>query len=289
MNTVSTSNGSFVSSTPPTQIEVVGGRKYATFNVSDFRSKIDSLGGVGRTTLFRVEISIPEIVRLTNDTKIDSGTLTFLVASVNFPGIRVTTHPVQRYGLGPQEDMPTGFVTGTVSMNILGDAEGNVMRFFRNWTRGIVEYQSAKGNILSNKVVPNMKPFHVNYKRNIETQISIALYDLAGNQVYKTTLTKAFPTDVSSTYFSWANFDQIIYFPVTFSYFDMAFEANGDFVKGEEARVQTLSVMERIYSGGAAFQAINNYGGSINNVAEVVNAINNAVSGIKQLGTVFGI
>lgn len=270
--------------------EVVGSRKYATFNVADFRSKIDSLGGVGRTTLFRVEIAIPEIVKLTNTTKIDSGTLTFLVASVNFPGIRVTTHPVQRYGIGPAEDMPTGFVTGQVSMNILGDAEGNVLKFFRAWTRGIVEYQSAKGNVLNNNVSPNMKPFHVNYKQRIETQITISLYDLAGNQIYRTTLTKAFPQDVSSMYYSWANIDQITYVPVTFSFFDMAFESNGnEIVRGEQAKVETLSIMERIYSGGAAFQALNNYGGPINNVTQIVNAINNAVAGIKQLGTVFGI
>ena len=90
-------------------------------------------------------------------------------------------------------------------------------------------------------------------------------------------------------YYSWANIDQITYIPVTFSYFDMAFESNGGFVRGEQAKVETLSIMERIYSGGAAFQAINNYGSSVNNVTGIVNAINNAVSGIRQFGSVFGI
>lgn len=267
--------------------EVVGSRGYGTFNVSEFRSKLDSLGGPGRSTLFRVEIQIPEIVQ-PHSGKIDTGTLSFLVASVAFPGVRLTTQPIQRYGMGPQEDMPTGVVVNNCDMNILGDADGHILKFFRNWMRGIVEYQSVKGNTQENKVQPGMKPFHVNYKKKIETQITIVLYNSSGDQTYKVTLSKAFPADVSSLFLSWSNSDLITYIPVRFSFFDMIFDQEGDFIKGEQAKIQSLSVIEKIYSGASGVQSILNAGQRIRSINDVTNAINNTVSGIKRLGGLFG-
>lgn len=270
------------------KIDATGPRRYGTFNVNEFRSKLDSLGGPSRSTLFRVEIIVPDIVK-PHSGKIDTGTLSFLVASVAFPGVRLTTHPIQRYGMGPQEDMPTGVVVNNCDMNILGDADGHILKFFRNWMRGIVEYQSVKGDTQENRVQPGMKPFHVNYKKKIETQVTIVLYNPSGDQVYKVSLSKAFPADVSSLFFSWSNSDLITYIPVRFSFFDLIFGQEGDFVKGQQAAIQTLSVMEQIYSGASGVQSILNAGQRIRNVNDVTNAINNTVSGIKRLGGLFGV
>ena len=240
---------------PPTKVDVVTDKKksISTFNVSDFRSKLDSLGGVSRSTLYRVEIIIPDAIKQAAG-KIDLETLTFLVASVSFPGVRFTTQSVQRYGIGPAEEMPTGVISGSCTMNILCDADGHILRFLRAWTRGIVEYQSTRSDSLKNDVFPNMKPFHVNYKKNIETQISIPLYNSSGDQVYKVSLTKAFPTDISQTYLSWANTDQVLYVPVIFSYYDMAFDLDGGFNPSEASGENVLSVVEKMLFAGASIQ-----------------------------------
>lgn len=260
----------------------------STFNIANFRSKIDSLNGVARTTLFRVEIAVPQSIAPAAG-GIDAETLTFLVASVNFPGIKLTTHPVQRYGQGAQEEMPTGFVTGSCDMNILADGGGKILKFFRAWTRGTVEYQSTKGGVQSNQVINGFKPFHVNYKKNIETQITISLYDPAGNQFYKVGLTKAFPTDITSLFLAWSNVDQVMYLPVRFSFYDMVFDGAGDIVTGPPALEQTISVLERINAGGQAVQQILQQAHRPTSLGDALNQIDNTVRGIDALGGIFGI
>lgn len=266
------------------RVTVFGQRKpVQTFNISNFRSQIDALGGIARTSLYRVEISMPNM-QLSG--KINSQVLTFLVASVSFPGVNLTTQPVQRYGQGPLEDMPTGFVYGTCEMNILADAEGHVLRFFRDWTRGIVEYQSVKG--LENKAVPNMKPYHVNYKTQYESQITIVIYDSVGTPVYKMSLLRAFPTAQTSMFLAWSNQDQIMYVPIRFQFFDVAFENSTEtYFPGPSSSYSQLSLIEKIYSGGAAIQSIASSLRTPNNLGDVINQLNNTVSGIKQLGNIF--
>lgn len=277
-------------SVPVNKVLVTGQRprRSQTFNISNFRSQVDSLGGIAKTSLYRVEISMP---KMPLNSKINTEKLTFLVASVSFPGVRLTTQPVQRYGQGPMEDMPTGFTFGTCEMNILGDAEGNVLKFFRDWTRGIVEYQSATGGTLQNRALPNMKPYHVNYKQNFETQISIVLYDTAGRQVYKVTLLRAFPFDLINMFLAWSNYDQVMYIPVRFQFFDVAFGESGDEVTsgfGASAQYQGLSLIETINSGGATFQTLSDAFRTPQNLGDVVNSINNTVLGIRQIGNIFG-
>lgn len=285
---VPTTNIGDASSGKLEKVDAVGKRKpVGVFNIANFRSQIDRLNGPARTTLFRVEIQIPSSIG--NDTKISRETLTFLTAAVNFPAVRMTTHPIQRYGIGPQEDMPTGFVTNSCDLQILGDADGEVLRFLRAWSRGIVEYQSTRGGVETNKTISNMIPFHVNYKKNYETQITISLFDVTGNQTYRVSLTKAFPKDLGSVYLSWANSDQIMYIPVSFSYFDMAFDNGSSIINGPDAIPQTISVMEKIYSGGAAIQTVLNSLHNPTSIGDAINSIDNSVRGIKALGNLFGI
>lgn len=273
------------------RVTVIGQRptqSVGTFNISNFRSRIDSLGGVAKTSLFRVEIPVPFDIE--HEGKINAETLSFLVASVNFPGMRITSHPIQRYGQGPSEDMPTGFVTGSCDMNIIGDADGYILRFFKDWMRGIVEFQSTQGGVETNKTISGMTPFHMNYKKNYETQITIVIYDQSGSQSYKVTLTKAFPVNLSDMYFSWSNTDQIMYIPIRFSFFDLAFQdAQSGFVPGAKSTPQAISLIEKIFSGGASIQAIGSVFNTQQNIGDVVNTINNTVAGIRGLGKIFGI
>lgn len=181
-----------------------------TFNISKFSSKLNQLGGIGRTDLFKVEIAIPPAIK--GKGPIDSESLTFLASAVNIPGVHFTTTDVQRYGYGPIEKVPTAFDFDQLTINFIGDGNANVQKFFRNWTRAVVEYQSVQGAV--NPSRPSARPYFVGYKDDYSTQINITQYSSTGQPVDTISCIGCWPLNVMDVYLNWQFTDQLMLVPV---------------------------------------------------------------------------
>ena len=65
--------------------------------------------------------------------------------SVNAPGMQITTAPVKRYGLGPNQLMPTGVeVNNTVNVTYIADGSARLFTFFYLWLNHITPLGGTK-------------------------------------------------------------------------------------------------------------------------------------------------
>lgn len=196
------------------------------FDIGTFRSHLDDFGGPARPSLFRVQINLPGFLNRSN---ITTRSLTFFCQSTTLPGVRLASKQVQRYGIGPLEKMPIGFEFDDLSLTFIADADGNILNFFKDWTRSIVEYSSegVPGSIPSNRNPGmNSMPYYVNYKNTYQTQVDIITYAPDSTEGYAVSLLGAFPVDIGDVVLNWGAQDQIMLIPVRFSFIDSAWTGN---------------------------------------------------------------
>lgn len=199
-----------------------------SFQISDLTNTLNTNNGVQRPTLFNVVVNIPNMLFTTYGVT-DSQALSFLCTDAAVPNPDMDSRPVFRYGYGPIEYAPFNAIFNPQTYNFITDSGGFIVNFFRDWTRGIIEY-SSEGNINNPAMLsPNMGmvnglPYLLNYKNNYSTQITFAAYDQTGQTVDLVTLLEAFPLNVSDISFSWGNSDQYVITPITFAFKDPQYD-----------------------------------------------------------------
>lgn len=256
------------------------------FNIANFRSVIDSYGGIMRNNLFRVEIIPPTFM---NSTGITNQTLTFFCEATNLPGVRINTHQVRRYGVGPKEHMPMNHAFDSLSLNIIADAQGNMLRFFRDWTRAIIEYgnEGDPGSVPSETPNRGMTalPYYVNYKQNYESQVTIVVFSPDGqSESFSMSLLHAFPTDIGDISLSWGSTDQLMTIPVRFSFMDAAYAdpSPGTYSPQNNG----LSIFQTFVKGVTATQSILAVLKKPQNIGDIVNSVtttSNAIGGLLKI------
>lgn len=196
------------------------------FDISAFRSQLDNFGGIARPSLFRVLITVPSFMSGIVTTQ----NLSFFCQATTLPGVRIASKPVQRYGIGPLEKMPVGFEFDDLALNFIADANGNILNFFKDWSRSIVEYSSegVPSSVPSNanKGMSGALPYYVNYKQQYQTQIDIITYAPTSQQGYSVSLLGAFPVDIGDVVLNWGQQDSLMLVPIRFSFIDMAWSGS---------------------------------------------------------------
>jgi hypothetical protein len=228
-----------------------------TFNISAFRSQIDSLGGVLRTNHFQVQIGVPPFLQ---SSVVNVETLSFFCKATTLPGIALVTKNVQRYGYGPLQKMPMGFENPEITLNFIADASGVILNFFNDWLRSAVEVSSDQGPNSPPMSRPNnsapMLPWFVNYKENYQTDIAINIFDSAGNVAYTVNLNEAFPVAVGDIYVDWGDEDHYMIVPVKFNFTDTFYSTTGFFPDLTGILATGLSYTESFIGGVVASSTI---------------------------------
>lgn len=104
-------------------------------NIKKFKSEIQKYD-VERPNLFTTYIYMPRNMPqyLQDYMSGLADPLRLFAQSVNLPGVQLTTNPVKRYGVGPNQLMPTGVEFGnTVTVTYISDAQAKLLALFYGW------------------------------------------------------------------------------------------------------------------------------------------------------------
>jgi len=250
----------------------LGARK----GINGFRSTINSLNGLQRSNHFYITIPNPRVLR----GDIGPTLLPFLCESVSLPGISLATSEIRRHGYGPVERKPYAPIFVDTNMTFFGDQAGLVHRFFYTWINSIVKSDNFIGGKKSRS---GLEPWHVEYKSEYSTDISIIAIDETERKLMEFKLYEAYPTAMGDIAMSWADTDGIVRIPITFTYHhwkrtDVSIDLD-DFL-GED-----LSPIQRILKMGTAIQTLarTRRPGGIADISNVIKNSTTALGGLKGL------
>lgn len=218
------------------------------FNITGFQSRLNKLGGLSNTSKFLVSITPPPCLRPNNTIlrqdlaagsnevistteirprpgeKIDQGTfinqsvqdLVFLCGRTSLPGIAFSTAQIQKLGYGTPEAVPVMRQYQDITLNFYVDVSGVTYGVFTKWLSNIVNWNdTAVGSLTADGAFYN----EIHYKRHyISPNISIYVFDVAGNNFIEVKLIEAYPIGIGPVDLSWGNYDDIAIVPVRFAY-----------------------------------------------------------------------
>lgn len=217
------------------------------FNVAAFQSRINRMGGLSGTSKFLVSITPPNCVRASTgitrenigqnneiiststirprpgeeiDQRIFTGNgaqdLIFLCPKTSIPGMSFSTALVQRHGYGTPEVAPIARLPQEITLNFFVDISGVMYGFFTKWLSNIINWNdTAVGALTADGAFYN----EVQYKNTyISPNISIYVFDNAGNNFIEVRLIEAFPIGIGSVDLTWGNRDDIAIVPIRFAY-----------------------------------------------------------------------
>lgn len=108
-------------------------------DINKFKSQIQ-LYDVERPNLFTTSLSMPKEAPppLASYLAEISDPLLLFAQNVSLPGVQILTAPTKRYGLGPDQLMPTGVqFNNTTSVTYIADGSARLYTFFYSWIRYI--------------------------------------------------------------------------------------------------------------------------------------------------------
>lgn len=218
------------------------------FNVAAFQSRLNKMGGLSGTSKFLVSITPPVCLRPNNTfiqenlapgsnevistreiqprpgEKIDQGAyidqsvqdLLFLCSRTSIPGISFSTAQIQRLGYGTPEAVPIMRQYQDITFNFYVDVSGITYGVFTKWLSNIINWNdTAVGALTAQGAFYNEIHYKTNY---ISPNISIYVYDVAGNNFIEVRLIEAYPIGIGAVDMSWGNYDDIAIVPVKFAY-----------------------------------------------------------------------
>lgn len=251
----------------------VGVRK----GISGFRSTINNLNGLQRANHFYVTIPNPPILQ----GDIGPILLPFLTESANIPGVAFATSDIRRYGYGPMEKKPYAPVFVDQTMNFYGDGSGLVHQFFYKWMNGILKYDEFP---MGRPGFNGVRPFEIEYKRQYAVDLTITTVDETDKKIIEIKLFDAFPIAVGDVNLNWGQTDSFVNFPVTFTYYK--WKRTDISINLEDLIGEDLSPVQRILKAGTAIQALAKVR-KPNNVADIINVVNNSKVAIGSVGGLF--
>lgn len=218
------------------------------FNITGFQSRINKLGGLSNTSKFLVNITPPSCLRpsggitrqdfapgsneiISTSTirprpgeQIDQKSfveqsaqdLLFLCSKAAIPGVAFSTAQIRRLGYGTPETVPIMRQQQDITFNFYVDVSGVTYGFFTKWLSNIINWNdTAVGALTADGAFYN----EIHYKNTyISPNISIYVYDSAGNNFIEVRLIEAYPIAISPVDLSWGNYDDIAIVSVKFAF-----------------------------------------------------------------------
>lgn len=224
------------------------------FNISSFKSTIDSFGGVARSSLFEVRIADPTLKGPT-DTEIQAARtqgqspnnfnpfpptfaesqeaaqakkiikkplplfgereLSFFCKSANIPGISFNTYTLENVAQLPRP-FPTTMNNAPFTAVFMVDSDHQVLTYFHRWMQSVLNYGSRDPFAETGAQLP----FEVGYKNDYARTLEVRHYSTESSitKYYEVQLDKAFPVSIGDLELAWESNDSYLTLPVTFAY-----------------------------------------------------------------------
>ena len=255
-------------------------------NLNEFKSNLNRFGGVARTNMFDVRINIPTMLSAAGEGAggLSSRDISLLCEGATLPGISLNTTPIKRYGYGQVEKKPYLTTYTDQTFTFIGDNSGAVHGLFYKWMNGIVKGDEKTSN-LTVSGYNGLSPYEVEYKENYAVDIVITCYDDTDQSIIICTLYEAFPIFLGDIQLNWADTDQLMRVPVTFTFTHWKL----DTVNINQALsnpAQNLSGLQKLLKVGSAVQTLASLR-KPTGVADIINVVDNSKKAIGGLGGLF--
>jgi hypothetical protein len=229
---------------------LVTGNRPPGFNIDEFKSRVTDAGGVIKNNKFRLVITPPYI--LTAQTQKSEALKTildgnryieFFCYAASIPGVALNTHEVRRYGYGPAEKRPYNASFRDITLSLYFDNRRRNYDFLQLWIESIFNTDPRAG-------IDNI--FITDYKENYASTLELYVYDDGGVLTAKYVMTEAFPIQIGDMPVSWADTNNLLKIPVTFTFYtfyndfqfnpglydtlDYNISARGDMITGGSSR-----------------------------------------------------
>lgn len=245
--------------------------------LNNILSVINGVNGAARSSHFFVNIPAPKLMlapAAAGSNLAVPANIPFLAESTSLPGVMLATSSIKRYGFGPEEKKPYGATFVDVNMSFFGDGNYYVHRFFYHWLNRIVIF---------GKSPTQANAFEVYYKSDYATDITITTIDETGRTVSITTLVNAYPLFLGDIPLDWSASDSFVKIPVGFTYQYWKKETIG---LDDSVNVPgSAGLLQKLLGAASAINVLSNIR-KPNNIAEVINVVNNskiAIGGLKGL------
>jgi hypothetical protein len=229
--------------------------------------------GVARTNKFETLITIPKLANFPVKGGIEE-LMQLRCETANVPGVSINTADIQRYGYGLTEKAPIGAVMADLTCSFIGDAQGEIYKFFYRWMTGIIKWDN-KPTANARRSFNYLNPYEVEYKSNYSSTIQLLTYSENEDKLLSWTFYEAFPTGLGEVQYNWGDNDNLVRIPINFAYsYFRCDDIDEDIVlKGSVSN--ELGPFSKLIKAGTAVQTIMSMKRP-RSVGDIINVVNNA-------------
>lgn len=192
------------------------------FGINEFKSK-NKISFLKPTKFEFALLSVPTVLRNAGWQQNDLNHFRFLCEGSVLPGVGLNTHQVRRYGYGIEETKPVFPIFQKLNLSFLADGNGNVWKFFKDWSHGIVNFKNDKNDLTVQTSADRgnqLAVYEMSYREDYQCDVEIVQYDDEGNAVIRVQMLRAYPIAVNDTPVNWSQTGQVHRINVVFSYLD---------------------------------------------------------------------
>jgi hypothetical protein len=196
------------------------------FNINEVLASIDRNGGLVRTNLFRVLLSLPRAIRqpsvpLQNDTVVKrapNGEVSLYCEAASIPAVSLDTQPVHRFGYGPVERKPFGVQFNDINLIFRADRSGIVHSYLHAWMCAALHYDYPGTMSDKQGVITNQHAFELNYKEDYAVDTPLELLDETEQGLLRIVLREAYPVFIGDAPVAWSSRSEYLRLPVTLTF-----------------------------------------------------------------------
>lgn len=187
-----------------------------SFNISRFKSELNSVGGPARPSLFELIVSPigGGIQDLDSDVSLNPRSFSFFCTTVTVPGISFDTVEDTKIGM-LNKTIPLKVRKEPLSTVFMVDSDHKILNFLHQWSQKVINHGNA-GGIIGN----DQMPYELGYKTDYATRLVVRHYSTEGleDKYYEIILDNAFPTIIGELSLSWETSNSYLTIPVSFVY-----------------------------------------------------------------------
>lgn len=245
------------------------------FNLNTFMGQLQEVNSMAQSSKYTLEIKPPQWA-------VGSGAaerIIFFCDSVNIGGGSAIPSDFKVQGYGPFDRRPTQFITPDITAQIMLDSNGNNLAFFQEWMNNIINIDVSGGE---NTEVNGAAFGEVYYRENYLSELTITMYDVAGNPTITYKAYEAWPTVLGDVQLGWNNTDDIARLQVNFSIRYWVSSATDSPTEASGSRA--LSGFEQLIRIGTAAKALKASMKKPTSVGDVINVVSNAQTFLGSFG-----
>jgi hypothetical protein len=208
--------------------------------------------------------------------------------------VNIATSEIKRYGVGPIEKKPYLPIFNDMTIDFIADNNGDIHKFFYMWLNSIVNFTDLprEGGSKDQFGTSSKDPFAVEFKDDYAIPVTIRTYSDFQKKLVDVTLENAFPVSIGEIQYNWNDENQLVRFPVTFSYTHWKYNIDDpDFKfaspKAEESKLNNDIIYQLLIKAYPAAQALELALRRPQQIQDVLNIVNAGRTGLSPITRYF--